>query len=153
EAVWLYGDRTADWEAVEELLPTIRDTWAKYAAAPLKPDPKQGSHPDLNRTLAGCIAYARITKRFGKADDARGVPDEFERLAKIALDDYRKRAAVVADLLGKPTSKGDISNNPGRVLYFHLANHYSKLTLFADLSPELACAFAAAAPDETRVLK
>src|SRR5439155_1607736 len=49
--------------------------------------------------------------------------------------------------------KGDISHNPGRVLYFHLANHYSKLALFADLPPELARSFAAAAPDETRVLK
>src|SRR5262249_8649438 len=38
-------------------------------------------------------------------------------------------------------------------LYFHLANHYSKLTLFADLPPELARSFAALAPEQTRVLK
>jgi hypothetical protein len=117
----------------------------------LKPDPKQGGHPDLNRTLAGCVAYARLADRFGKQSD--GVRDEIERLAKFALDDYCKRAAVVAELLGRPTSKGDISNNPGRVLYYHLANHYSKLTVFADLPPELARAFATAAPAETRVLK
>jgi hypothetical protein len=153
EAVWLYGDRTGDWKAVEELWPAIRDVWAKYAAAPLKPDPKQGTHPDLNRTLAGCIAYARLAERFGTPGDMKAVGEEIERLAKMALDDYRKRAAVVADVLGHPTSKGDISNNPGRVLYYHLANHYSKLTLFADLPPELARALAAAAPEETRVLK
>jgi hypothetical protein len=151
EAVWLYGDRTGDWKPVETLWPAIRGVWAKYAAVPLKPDPKQGGHPDLNRTLAGCVAYARLADRFGKQSD--GVRDEIERLAKFALDDYCKRAAVVAELLGRPTSKGDISNNPGRVLYYHLANHYSKLTVFADLPPELARAFATAAPAETRVLK
>ena len=153
EAVWLYGDRTGDWKAVEALWPVIDDVWAKYLAAPLKPDARQGGHPDLNRTLAGCIAYARLVERFGKADDAKGVRDEVERLAKLALDDFRKRAAVAADRLGRPTSKGDVSSNPGRVLYHHLANHYSKLTLFADLPPELARAFAATAPEESRVLK
>jgi hypothetical protein len=152
-AVWLYGDRTGDWEAVRALWPRAREVWRAYAAKPLAPDARQGGHLYLNRTAAGCLAYARLARRFGAAEDAAAATRELDRLLKLALADYRARAAVAAGVLRQRTTRGDIDHNPGRKLYFHLNNHKSKLALFLDLTPELGRALAAAAPAETAVLR
>src|SRR6185312_6946240 len=43
-AVWLYGERTGDWQAVEALWPRLQEVWGRYAAQPLAPDARQGGH-------------------------------------------------------------------------------------------------------------
>ncbi len=152
-AVWLYGDRTGDWEAVRALWPEAREAWARYAGQPLALDAQQGGHLYLNRTAAGCLAYARLARRFGAGEDARAATRELGRLLRMALGYYRAKAATAAETLRQETTRGDIAYNPGRKLYFHLNNHKSKLALFLDLTPELGRALATAAPEETAVLR
>jgi outer membrane protein assembly factor BamB len=152
-AVWLYGERTGDWDAVEGLWPRAREVWKDYAARPLEFDAKQGGHLYLNRTASGCLAYARLARRFGDADGAEAATRELGRLTKEALRVYRERAKVADEALRQRAGKGDIAGNAGRQLYFHLNNHKSKLALFLDLSPELGAALAGAAPEETEVLR
>jgi hypothetical protein len=152
-AVWLYGDQTGDWEAVQALWPKTQDVWRRYTAQPLVADAKQGGHLYLNRTATGCLAYTRLARRFGAAEDAAAATRELDRLLKLILTTYRAKAATAAETLGHKTSRGDINHNPGRKLYFHLNNHKSKLALFLDLTPGLGRALAAAAPAETAVLR
>lgn len=153
QAIWLYGQRSGDWEAVEKLWPKIREAGQAYFAQPLKMHEQQKSHLWLNRTLAGCVAYARLAKRLEDDDQAGMARREAKRLGELLLSEYRRRAAIAAALLGKATSGGDTHHNQGRKLYFHLNNHKSKLALFLDLSPELGRELAAAAPAETEVLR
>ncbi len=153
QAVWLYGERTGDWQAVEALWPRLRQVWGRYTARPLAPDARQGGHLYLNRTAAGCLAYARLAHRFGADADAAAATRELDRLLNLVLSTYRSRAAVAAETLRQATSRGDTRDNQGRKLYFHLNDHKSKLALFMDLTPELGRALAAAAPQETAVLR
>jgi hypothetical protein len=152
-AVWLYGDRTGDWDAVKAIWPEVRQVWGRYAGQPLAPDSGQGGHLYLNRTIAGCLAYARLARRFGTDEEVRAATRELDRLLRLLLDDYRARATTAAATLRQRTSQGDISHNQGRKLYFHLNNHKSKLALFLDLTPEVGRALADAAPEETAVLR
>ncbi|HEY7159283.1 MAG TPA: PQQ-binding-like beta-propeller repeat protein [Gemmataceae bacterium] len=151
-AVWLYGERTGDWQAVEALWPRVQEVWRRYSARPLAPDARQGGHLYLNRTAAGCLAYARLARRFKADKDATAATRELDRLLHLMLSTYRIRAAIAAETLQRTNSRGDIQDNQGRKLYFHLNNHKSKLALFLDLTPELGRALAAAAPAETAVL-
>jgi hypothetical protein len=152
-AVWLYGERTGDWDSVKEQWQAVRLVWQNYAARPLEFDTRQGGHLYLNRTAAGCLAYARLARRFDDTAGAEAATRELGRLTKEALRVYRERARVADETLRQPAGKGDVAGNSGRKLYFHLNNHKSKLALFLDLSPELASALAAAAPAETAVLR
>jgi hypothetical protein len=152
-AVWLYGDRTGDWEAIQTLWPELQKVWGRYAEQPLALDLKQGGHLYLNRTVAGCLAYARLARRFGAEADVQAAIRELDRLLPLLLRSYRARAAIAAQALEQQTSKGDTDHNQGRKLYFHLNNHKSKLALFLDLTPELGRALAVAAPEETTVLR
>jgi hypothetical protein len=152
-AVWLYGDLTGDWESIRAFWPRIQGVWRHHAARPLAPDPKQGGHLYLNRTAAGCLAYARLARRFGTAADAADATRELNRLLTLMLAYYRDRASTAAATLLQATSGGDTEHNQGRKLYFHLNNHKSKLALFLDLTPELGRALAAAAPNETAALR
>ncbi len=152
-AVWLYGERTGDWGAVQALWPEVRKVWGQYADRRLEPDAKQGGHLYLNRTAAGCLAYARLARRFGGEEDTRAATAGLDRLLKLLLGYYRAKAAVAAETLRQTTSRGDIEHNQGRKLYFHLNNHKSKLALFLDLTPELGRALAEAAPAETAELR
>ena len=153
EAIWLYGERTGDWESVEELWPKIRQAGQAYLERPLAIDDQQKSHLWLNRTLVGCVAYARLAKRMGDAKQATEARQEVKRLGGLLLAEYRRRAAIAAGVLSQTTSGGDTQHNQGRKLYFHLNNHKSKLALLLDLSPELGRELAAAAPPETEVLR
>ena len=153
QAIWLYGERTGDWEAVERLWPKIRELGEAYLQRPLQIDDQQGSHLWLNRTLVGCVAYARLAKRFRDDQQASAAREETKRLGSLLLAEYRRRAAIAAGLLSQATSGGDTHHNQGRKLYFHLNNHKSKLALLLDLSPELGRELAAAAPGETEVLR
>lgn len=153
QAIWLYGERTGDWKAVDELWPKIRKTGQAYFEQPLKIDEQQKSHLWLNRTLVGCVAYGRLAKRTGDDEQASAARREAKRLAELLLAEYRRRAAIAADVLSQTTSGGDTHHNQGRKLYFHLNNHKSKLALLLDLSPELGRELAAAAPGETEVLR
>jgi hypothetical protein len=150
-ALWLYGERTEDWDAVKDLWPGARKVWRAYAERPLAFDARQGGHLYLNRTMAGCLAYARLARRFDSPADAAAATRELDRLLREALRVYRQRAKVAAETLRQRTSKGDISGNQGRKLYFHLNNHKSKLALFLDLTPELGTALARTAAPETEV--
>jgi hypothetical protein len=152
-AVWLYGERTGDWDAVKDLGPAARQLWNGYAAKPLAFDAKQGGHLYLNRTAAGCLAYARLAPRFGDADGAAEATRELGRLLAEALRVYRERAQKADDTLHQSAGKGDLAGNAARPLYFHLNNHKSKLALFLDLAPELGAALVKAAPGETDVLQ
>src|SRR5262249_3646619 len=150
---WLYGDRTGNWEAVQALWPKVREVWKGYAARPLVADAKQGGHLHLNRTAAGCLAYARLARRFGADEDAAAATRELDRLLKLLVSEFRSKAAVAAETLQQKVSKGDTHHNQGRKLYYHLNNHKSKLALFLDLTPELGRALATVAPEETAVLR
>jgi hypothetical protein len=107
----------------------------------------------LNRTAAGCLAYARLADRFGDGDGAAAATRELGRLTKEALRVFRQRAEKADEGLQQPAAKGDLAGNVARRLYFHLNNHKSKLALFLDLTPELGTALATAAPEETVVLQ
>jgi hypothetical protein len=150
-AVWLYGERTGDWQAVEAFWPKLQESWSRYSARPLAVDARQGGHLYLNRTAAGCLAYARLAHRFRAEKEATVATRELDRLLKLMLSTYRTRAAIAAETLQRTNSQGDIHHNQGRKLYLHLNNHKSKLVLFMDLTPELGRALAAAAPAETVV--
>jgi hypothetical protein len=152
-AVWLYGERTGDWEAVKRLWPEVKKVWGRYADKPLAIDAKQGGQLYLNRTASGCLAYVRLARRFGTEEDAGPAARELDRLLKLLLENYRAKGAAAAGTLRQTTSKGDIEHNQGRKLYFHLNNHKSKLALFMDLTPELGRALADAAPAETAELR
>src|SRR5262249_36499278 len=115
-------------------------------------DAKQGGHLYLNRTAAGCLAYARLASRFGDADGGAEATRELGRLLAETLRVYRERAQKADDILHQPVGKGDLVGNAARPLYFHLNNHKSKLALFLHLAPELGVALAKAAPGETEVL-
>jgi hypothetical protein len=115
----------------------MRDVWSHYVARPLTLDVEQGSHLYLNRTVMGCVAYARLAHRFGIAADVQAATRELDRLLPKLLRYYRAKAAIAAGTLRQRTSKGDIEHNQGRKLYFHLNNHKSKLALFLDMTPEL----------------
>src|SRR5262249_11984482 len=93
-AIWLYGERTGDCPAVEAPWPKRQDVWSRYAAQPLAADPRQGGHLYLNRTAAGCLAYARLAHRFRAEEDAAAATRELDRLLSLMLSNYRSRAAV-----------------------------------------------------------
>jgi hypothetical protein len=152
-AVWLYGERTGDWDSVQTLWPDVRKVWSWYFDHRLAVDARQGSHLYLNRTIAGCLAYARLARRFGADGEVQPALQELDRLLRLLLDYYRASAGTAAETLQKRTSRGDTEHNQGRKLYFHLNNHKSKLALFLDLTPEVGRALAAAAPEETAVLQ
>jgi hypothetical protein len=152
-AVWLYGERTGDWKAIEALWPEVRKAWSRYAEKPLAEDARQGGALYLNRTAAGCLAFARLARRFGTDAEVKAATGELDRLLKMLLRYYRAKAATAAQTLRQRTSKGDTHHNQGRKLYFHLNNHKSKLSLFLDLTPELGRALAATAPAETAELR
>jgi hypothetical protein len=152
-AVWLYSERTGDWQAVENIWPQIQEVWGRYAAQPLLADAGQGGHLHLNRTAAGCLAYARLAHRFRAEKDAAAATRELDRLLSLMLGNCRARAAIAAETLQQTSSRGDTHHNQGRKLYFHLNNHKSKLALFLDLTPELGRALAEAAPAETTILQ
>src|SRR5262249_4113798 len=126
-AVWLYGDRTGDWESIRTLWPRIQDVWRRYAARPLAPDPRQAGRLYLNRPRAGGRALARLARRFGTAADTADATQELNRLLTLMLNYYRDRASTAAATLRQATSRGDTEHNQGRKLYFHLNNHKSKL--------------------------
>jgi hypothetical protein len=144
---------TNDWEPAGKLWPKIRDAGQAYFERPLKIDEQQQAHLWLNRTLVGCAAYARLAKRMRDDEQAEAARQETKRLGELLLTEYRRRAAIAADVLSQATSGGDTHHNQGRKLYFHLNNHKSKLALLLDLSPELGRELAAAAPGETEVLR
>jgi hypothetical protein len=153
QSVWLYGERTGDWQSVESMWPSIQAVWKEYLVKPLQIDTRQGSHLYMNRTITGIVAYARLAERCRAAEESSAARRELERLLPLLLNDYRARGALAAELLARPTSRGDTHHNPGRKLYFHLNNHKSKLALLLDLTPELSRAIAEAAPQETAALK
>ena len=152
-ALWLYGERTGDWPALERLWPRLRELWQRYAAQPLAFDAQQGGHLYLNRTAAGVLAYARLAHRFGAADDAAAATKELDRLLREIITLWRNKAAVAVKTLEQATSKGDTTGNQGRKFYFHLNNHKSKLALFLDMTPELGQALAETAPAESEALR
>jgi hypothetical protein len=127
--------------------------WRSYADRPLVFDVRQGGHLYLNRTAAGCLAYARLAGRFGSPAEVAAATRELDRLLREALRVYRRRARLAADTLRQRTSKGDVSGNQGRKLYFHLNNHKSKLALFLDLTPDLRGVLAGTAAPETEALR
>lgn len=153
DAVWLYGERSGDWPAVKALWPEVRAAWGRYAARPLAVDARAGAI-EMNRTVAGCVAYVRLASRFGSAADVQAGRRELERLVPLLLGAYRTRAQAAAAVLARRTSGGDLAHNQGRILYLAPGNaHAGRLALFLDLTPELGRALAAAAPDETAVLR
>lgn len=152
-AIWLFGERTGDWAAVEQIWPRIQEVWSQYAAAPLAFSPEQGGQLYLNRTAAGCLAYARLARRFDAAADADAATRELERLLTEIAAVYRAKGELADKALRQSTSPGDIHGNQGRKLYFHLNNHKSKLAMFMDLTPEIGRAVAAALPQESADLQ
>jgi outer membrane protein assembly factor BamB len=152
-ALWLYGERTGDWNTIEKLWPRIRAAGRQYLAKPLEFDGQQRGHLYLNRTAAGVLAYARLAHRFGASDDAMAATQELDRLLREIVTLWRNKAALAVKTLEQSTSKGDITGNPGRKFYFHLNNHKSKLALFLDMTPELGQALAETAPAESEALR
>jgi hypothetical protein len=154
EAIWQYGERTGDWESVRPLWPRIRDVSTPNSRAPLPVLADRGlGHLWLNRTAAGCLAVARLARRFEDRDAEALATEQFERVAKSGIMLTRAKAAAATSVLSQPTSRGDLSGNQARLLYLPLNNHKSKLAWSLDMSPELARAYAAAAPSEVQTLR
>ena len=151
-AVWLYAERTGDWEAVQQHWPQVRELWADYARQPLDVDPKQG-HLWLNRTATGCLAVGRLARRWHDADLETAGTGEYERLVAQGIKLTSAKAAGAAEVLSRPTSRGDLSGNQAKLLYLPLNNHKSKLAWSLDLSPELARSYAFATPVEVETLR
>jgi hypothetical protein len=150
-ALWLYGERTGDWESIQRHWPRIRELWADYARQPLEVDAKQG-HLWLNRTAAGAVALARLARRNRDADLETAGTAEYERLLAEGIKLTIIKSTAAAEVLSRPTSRGDLSGNQGRLLYLPLNNHKSKLAWSLDLSPEMARVYAAEAPAEVETL-
>jgi outer membrane protein assembly factor BamB len=151
-AVWLYGERTGDWEAVATLWPAIKQNWTDYAQKPLEVESSPG-HLWLNRTAMGLLAIARLARRLADEDVAAAATREFERLVDAGIGLTRLKAATAIRTLRQPTSRGDLSGNQARFLYVPLNNHKSKLGWSMDLSPEIARAYSADAPAEVETLR
>jgi hypothetical protein len=150
-AVWLYGERTSEWEAVQQHWPQIKALWTDYANKPLEVESQQG-HLWLNRTAAGALGAARMGRRFEDRETEASATREFERLLNAGIGLTRLKAASAARVLSQPTSRGDLSGNQARLLYVPLNNHKSKLGWSLDLSPELARAYATGAPADVETL-
>jgi hypothetical protein len=151
-SIWLYGHRTGDWSSIQPLWPRIAETWREYQGRPLDIDPRLGGHLWLNRTANGCLAFARLAKRFGAPDESQGAAREFERLLRAVVEYHRAAAARADRVMAQSTSRGDIQGNQGRLLYFPLNNHKLKMALWLDLSPELARGLESAIPAEVVTL-
>jgi len=151
-AVWLYGERTGDWEAVESHWPRIKQLWTEYAARPLAIDAQHG-HLWLNRTAAGTLAISRLAWRFKDRDTEAAATNELQRLVAAGIGLTKRKAQSAAAVLSRSTTRGDLQGNQARLLYLTLNNHKIKLAWSLDLTPELARACAAAAPAEVETLR
>jgi hypothetical protein len=103
--------------------------------------------------LAGTLAVARLARRLEDREIETTATQEVERLVAAGIALTGQKATVVAEILARPTSRGDLSGNQARVLYLPLNNHKSKLAWSLDLAPELARAYAAAAPAQVETLR
>jgi len=150
-ALWLYGQRTGDWEAVQELFPRCRGIWEQYPERIHASSGGTGLY--RNRTLAGLLALARLTRRFDGDAAAEPIDAECRRVFAQVLAEYRRLGAQAAAAMAQDTSAGDIHGNQARFLYLNLRNHSAKMAVFMDLTPEIAQALREAAPVETDTLR
>jgi len=143
-AIWLYGHRTGDWDSVSALWPRIRNTFAAYAARPLNVAQPAG-RVHMNRTAAGLAAYVRLARRF----DPQGGTDEaiaqLDRLLAAIIAYWQDRGATCGKALAA-VEAGQSTSGQGELLYLNLRNHFLKLAIFLDMTPDLAAAIAEAQP-------
>jgi len=139
-AVWAYAHYADRWEKVTAESATILDGFRDSFSTPPKfdPDGRDGNAvEDLNRRIAGVIAYARIAEKSARPRDAKMAA---YLLAELATERVHFE---IADrrLLGKRSHRGtfpryqQFTPEIGRMLADHAAEHLK--TNLADLRREL----------------
>ncbi len=150
-AVWLYGERTGDWEAVRELWPRIAPWVMHLPDVPW--DERQQAHLYMNRTAAGLLALARLAHRFGTAEQERRAQELLRQTLNRIVQVWYRKAKLAEIILSQSYHRGDITGNPVRHFYYHLNNHKSKLALFMDMTPELSHVLQTYAPEPIKIME
>lgn len=144
-ALWQYGHRTGDWQAVEELWPQVRAAWQAYQRQPIQISPDAGHHW-MGRTTAGVLAYARLAERFGSDADVRVATDELQRLLDQTLAYARAMGTRAGGILDE-VEVGGMYGRQGQLLYEEQRSHQARIVIFMDLAPAVADAIASAEPE------
>lgn len=150
-AVWLYADRTGDWQTVEQHWPTIRQ--AAYAGTAIAWDAEQRGHLYMNRIASGYLAFARIAERYGSQQDHDFAEQQLRLWLSRILEAWCDKARIAREELSRPEQRGDTSGNPARKLYIHLNNHKSKLAICMDMTPELGRFLAEKVPEAVAIVE